>query len=486
MDLGNPFLSITDTKHETSTQQRAWYPFYVGVDIGADFHVASCISIEQFRTDKAWKRTKTMKFNADSKGIHNFLNALKDIQIKFGLSPKDFFILLEPTGGHYSYLLMRVLLNEGYELYQVENKAVKDFRERQLGITEKSDDIDARIMSYMGWHKSLHPDMKSVRIVKPATPTQVLFRTLTRDRWLLSTQLTRRKNQVQQLFAVTHPDLKSGFKKLGTKTVFKLVLKYPTAQKMALATQAELRQAIIEVGGKNIATKASEALSNALKETLAITIPHLEDRQTWLIEEAIRIEEAIEKIDQQIATLLQGDKGRNISPHPYNQILKTFPVMSDVMACTLIGAIGDVERFSTYLEFKKYLGVSAESKTSGTSVSKTRMTYEGIRDTRRILFLMSLLLLAPNTGPTVFKAHYDRLVGRGMNKRKAIGHVCGKLATVIYSCLKQGVPYDPRLHAKKCGVEWNEAYEKKMKIKTDIGLFELEADKLAEETIDTE
>jgi len=41
------------------------------------------------------------------------------------------------------------------------------------------------------------------------------------------------------------------------------------------------------------------------------------------------------------------------------------------MACTLIGAIGDVERFSNYLEFKKYLGVAAENKTSGISVSNS-------------------------------------------------------------------------------------------------------------------
>lgn len=67
------------------------------------------------------------------------------------------------------------------------------------------------------------------------------------------------------------------------------------------------------------------------------------------------------------------------------------------MACTLIGAIGDVERFSNYLEFKKYLGVAAENKTSGISVSKSRQIYEGVRDTRRILFLMVLVLISPNT-----------------------------------------------------------------------------------------
>lgn len=59
--------------------------------------------------------------------------------------------------------------------------------------------------------------------------------------------------------------------------------------------------------------------------------------------------------------LLHGDQNKGIEAHPYTTILKSFPIMSDVMACTLIGAIGDVERFSNYLEFKKYLGVALRS-----------------------------------------------------------------------------------------------------------------------------
>jgi hypothetical protein len=60
-----------------------------------------------------------------------------------GISPKGFFILLEPTGGNYGYIIMKALIDIGYTLYQVKNKAVKDFRESSLGIKEKSDEIDA-------------------------------------------------------------------------------------------------------------------------------------------------------------------------------------------------------------------------------------------------------------------------------------------------------------------------------------------------------
>lgn len=125
--------------------------------------------------------------------------------------------------------------------------------------------------------------MRSVRIVRPTSAEQVLYCTLTRDRWLLTTQLTRRKNQVQQLFSVTNPELKRAFKKTGALNVLKLALKYPTAQEMTKATQYELRQTLITIGAKTIATKASKTLAELLPNTLALNIPHLAERQTWLM-----------------------------------------------------------------------------------------------------------------------------------------------------------------------------------------------------------
>ncbi|SDP97386.1 hypothetical protein SAMN05216565_12822, partial [Litchfieldia salsa] len=70
--------------------------------------------------------------------------------------------------------------------------------------------------------------------------------------------------------------------------------------------------------------------------------------------------------------------------------------------------------------------------------------------------------------PTVFKAYYDRKVTEGMNKKKAIGHLCGKIASLIYTVLKNKVKYDPITHAKACGVEFNNLYIKNNKEKTKL------------------
>jgi transposase len=438
---------------------RKFYQFYVGIDIGASFHVASCIKFDAFLDPKgvAWKRTKTLKFNSDSAGIAQFLDAIKKIEKQFVLTKEDFLILLEPTGGHYSYLVQQVLLNEGYDLFQVENKAVGEFRKNNLGITEKSDSMDAKVMSYMGWHKQLHPHMQGVTLIRPQTVLQSLFRTVMRDRWYLNVQLTRRKNQVQQLLRVTHPDLNKAFKSLGSSSVMKLVLEYPTGLHMKESTEDELYKAISKAGARNVAKKAAKTLAEIMPNTVAVPVEHLIGRQTWVIEEALRLEESIKLIDKEIHRLLWGVPEKSIPSHPYTEILLSLPFVSENIACTLIGVIGDIERFNTYKEFKKYLGVSAENTQSGTSVSGTKQTNSGVRDARRVLYQIALIIIASEKhNPTVFKIYYDRKVEEGMSKKKAIGHLCGKLANLIYSLLKNNSKYDPKLHAAACGVNWKD------------------------------
>ncbi|MBM7694016.1 transposase [Peribacillus deserti] len=464
---GKPIVpfSFVEPEKEEKKITRKMYQFFVGVDIGAKFHVAACIPFQAFTDPKGveWKRSKTMKFNANSVGLAGFLQALKHTEEITGSKKDEFLILLEPTGGHYSYLVQQVLLQEKYEVYLVENSAVKDFREKTLGITEKSDSVDARVMAYMGWHKILHPSMKGVSLLKPASVAQSIFRTVTRDRWLMNTQLTRRKNQVQQLLTVTHPDLGVAFKNLGSISVMKFVLKYPTGQDLKNQSQENIRKAMIEAGAKKVATKASQALAEVVPNSIGTNVPHLVGRQMWVIDEALRIEESIKGIDEYIKELLHGNPDKGTKPHPYTELLFTFPFMSDVWACTLIGAIGDVERFNTYKQFKKYLGVSAENKQSGISVKGARMTFSGVRDARRVLYQMAMIIIATKSQPSVFSVYFHRLKDRNMNGKTAIGHMCGKIAKILYTMLKNGQKYDPKAHALAAGIPWDSIYDKRTK-----------------------
>lgn len=98
------FSFIEESKEKEKETKRKMYQLFVRIGIGASFHAASCIPFQAFLDPKG-TRAKTMKFNADSLGITQFLQALDQMEKQLGIHRLDFLVLLEPTGGHYSYLL---------------------------------------------------------------------------------------------------------------------------------------------------------------------------------------------------------------------------------------------------------------------------------------------------------------------------------------------------------------------------------------------
>ena len=92
---------------------------------------------------------------------------------------------------------------------------------------------------------------------------------------------------------------------------------------------------------------------------------------------------------------------------------------------------------------------------------------------------MALVLISKTSGPNVFAAYYERLIERQMAKRIAIGHMWGKVAKIIYSILKTDLCYDPRKHARACGIPWADEYNDRHE-EVDIEPFEEEAMLLSE------
>jgi len=113
----------------------------------------------------------------------------------------------------------------------------------------------------------------------------------------------------------------------------------------------------------------------------------------------------------------------------------------------LLSTIGDWRTFDNDRQFRKLLGWYPESRESGTSVAKYRLGEKGNRFARREVWLWVISLLTPKAPPTPFRAYYERLRSRGMRGNVAVGHVAGKLISVLFHCLKGGELYDPLRHA---------------------------------------
>jgi len=118
----------------------------------------------------------------------------------------------------------------------------------------------------------------------------------------------------------------------------------------------------------------------------------------------------------------------------------------------LLSSIGDVSTFRDDRQLRKLLGWYSESRESGSSVSKHRLGHSGNRMARREVWLWALQLLSPKVRPTPFRAYYQRLRDRGVTGHAAVGHLAGKLISVLFFCLRNGQPYNPRRHAHDLGL----------------------------------
>jgi hypothetical protein len=94
------------------------------------------------------------------------------------------------------------------------------------------------------------------------------------------------------------------------------------------------------------------------------------------------------------------------------------------------------------------LGWYPEARESGTTVSNHRLGYSGNRLGRREVWFWAMQLLTPRQPATPFAAYYQRLRARGVPGHAAVGHLAGKLISVLFFCLRSGRPYDPVQHAR--------------------------------------
>lgn len=182
----------------------------MGLDVGYREHVAAACTLSSFnpgRNSESWKKMRTLHFASDAAGFGRFQRYLE----RHSSDPGDFLILLEPTGS-YGRTVLLYLLGKGYRVLQIENRAVKDYREKIFGSETKTDDTDARLMARMAFLHELVGEEFSIQPVLVVNPDAAALRSMVHDLAKLQKEITRRRNQLQQIAAATFPELKTFFK----------------------------------------------------------------------------------------------------------------------------------------------------------------------------------------------------------------------------------------------------------------------------------
>jgi len=414
---------------------------YVGVDVGRHHHLVAVISRERME-DGSWERGPVRRFATNSAGFQELLAWLESA----GLPASAMMVGCEPTGGWYARTVVAWLETYGYRIDWLQNWAVHDRRQLLIGKQTKTDALDARLIARLLFERDVLGASRGF-LHRPPQNADAL-RLLVRNRFKLVNFRTRYRLQLGAVQDVLFPEFKQFFRARSTgRTARTLLEQFPTPAQLAGASAEELAAVVIGKAHAPVVAPRLPELQRLAASSAGLNrdIDQLLRIQAWLLRQLRVVEDEVAAADREVAAALEGWPVRD------RAVLGSFPNMSILRQAILLSAIGDVTGFQSDRQLRKLLGWYPEAVESGTSVYRHRLGQKGNRLARREVWLW-VVGLSPRRELTPFRVYYQRLRDRGMAGNVAVGHVAGKLISVLFACLRKGELYDSIHHARELGL----------------------------------
>src|SRR6266851_1968158 len=215
-------------------------------------------------------------------------------------------------------------------------------------------------MARMGFVHELVGEEFSIQPVLLMNPDAAALLGMVHDLAKLQKEIKRRRNQLQQMPAITFPELKTFFKRSTAAPAARALLEhFATPQRLAVAPTEHVADVLRSAHAYRHAARAAELQAMAQTTSGVPTLTHHQWRQGWLIKQLALLENARQDLVDQVA--------HATAAHPYARIIESLPVKSPIWTATLIGDIG---RFTTVSQVKAYLGWYPQLSRSGSSVDR--------------------------------------------------------------------------------------------------------------------
>jgi transposase len=245
---------------------------------------------------------------------------------------------------------------------------------------------------------------------------------------MLTKQKTQLLNQLNVLLYTTNPEL-LGYCQDGTPAwVLKLLLKYPSAAKLKNAQPKTVAK---------IPYVSSERAQQLVTDAKRSVAPTKDAATEQLITATARQILHLKKIIAEQTKLMT-----NKCPLPEVELLKTFPGISDLSAIGLMIEIQTAKRFAEVKKLASFFGLHPVYKISGDGVGGFKMSKQGRREPRRILFTVTLAAIKCNP---LIKEVYEKQQQKGKHNMAAIGICMHKILRIIYGMLVHNKPFNPQI-----------------------------------------
>jgi transposase len=241
-------------------------------------------------------------------------------------------------------------------------------------------------------------------------------------------QRTQTINQLETILYCSNPTLLRFKKENLPNWLLELIIKCPTADKLAKAKPESLAKIPYLT-----LTRSRELVAEA-----KLNIASATDRNAELLvrQIALQIKAFDKNIKSQMLMIEQDMSCQEI------EVLKSFKGIDTTSAIGLMLEIKTVERFPAAKGISCYFGLHPKFKQSGDKVMGVHMSKQGSKNMRKILFNIAKGAITFN--PLITEV-YENKLSQGMSKMAAIGVCMHKILRIIYGMLKNHQTFNPAI-----------------------------------------
>lgn len=383
---------------------------YVGVDISKRNHETTILD------DSGKERCESFKFANSVSGAKKLLSKVTD--------PKNAIFVMEATG-HYWLSLYCFLTSKNFTvrvINPIQSDSLRNLYIRRAKTDKKDSFIIADIARISRAPKTQLADERTLKL-----------QTFTRLRFELIDQVSALKSRIIGVLDRIFPEYDSIFSNIFVKTSRELLKNAVTPEEILEFDLSELAQIMDKHSKGRFGLEKAHELQSKASNSFGITIA----LDAFTLQVKLLLAQ-IEFIEAQIKTLDESIK--ELFQEFPSCFITSIPGVGDTLGATILGEIGDINRFSSAKKLVAYAGLDATVNQSGQFTgTRNRISKRGSAYLRRALWLAANSARRFNP---LLADYYQKKIGQGKHHYVATGAVARKLVHFVYAILKEQKPFD--------------------------------------------
>ena len=413
---------------------------YVGIDVAKAKHVAGFVSRTLLERHERFEACPILVFENSREGFRSLID-----RIRTYVPLEQCFVLMELTG-HYHRALQQYLQELDLPVYVMHVQS----RPNTMLKTDKRDALNLanHLYNQLELGVQVANKMQLVREVVAPSPAAAQLKGLTRHRYELIRESTRRKNKLTALCDELFPEFVRILKDPNSATALVIREQFPTPQALVSASLITLKE--LRGGARVVSAAKLQELQHLAAQSIGTKDPARQRglvlEQNQLIQELRLLRTHVTQLESEITSVVEQSRE--------GQILLSLPGVGAIMAATVIAAIGSINNFPSAAKLKAYFGWAPVRDQTGVSYDRTHLTSGGTRIMKQMMFMIvfQAIRLEDNEWAKLYKrlveakCPFDERKQVRTGKLRVIGRIAGQIIETMYALLKRDAEVVKRVH----------------------------------------